>query len=105
MVSWLTYRDWRAAMYPTPRDVATYVQGSPQGKPAFYRIERWTTGRADCRGANLDQIKVVNDGSGHQAGDLVLRQVASAIQSSLRNTDIASRYGGDEFAIVLPDTD
>jgi len=54
---------------------------------------------------DVDQLKVVNDGSGHQAGDLVLRQVASAIQSSLRNTDIASRYGGDEFAIVLPDTD
>lgn len=54
---------------------------------------------------DVDQLKRVNDVWGHQAGDRVLGRVAGAIQNSLRTTDIASRYGGDEFAIILPDTD
>src|SRR6266571_5654317 len=53
---------------------------------------------------DVDQLKAVNDRWGHQAGDRVLGRVAGAIQKSLRDTDIASRYGGDEFAIILPDT-
>jgi len=54
---------------------------------------------------DVDQLKAVNDRWGHQAGDRVLGRVARAIQNSLRGTDIASRHGGDEFAIILPDTD
>src|SRR5438034_4503987 len=54
---------------------------------------------------DVDQLKAVNDRWGHQAGDRVLGRVARAIQTSLRGTDIASRHGGDEFAIILPDTD
>lgn len=54
---------------------------------------------------DVDQLKAVNDRWGHQAGDGVLGRVAGAIQSSLRSVDIAVRYGGDEFAIILPDTD
>lgn len=54
---------------------------------------------------DVDQLKAVNDRWGHQAGDGVLGRVAGAIQSSLRSADIAVRYGGDEFAIILPDTD
>ncbi len=53
---------------------------------------------------DVDQLKAVNDRWGHQAGDRVLGRVAGAIQRSLRGTDIASRYGGDEFAVILPDT-
>jgi len=54
---------------------------------------------------DVDQLKAVNDRWGHQAGDRVLGAVARAIQESLRGTDVASRYGGDEFAVILPDTD
>ena len=54
---------------------------------------------------DVDQLKAVNDRWGHQIGDRVLTRVAGAIQSGLRGTDIASRYGGDEFAVILPDTD
>ncbi len=53
---------------------------------------------------DVDQLKVVNDRWGHQAGDRVLSRVADAIQHSLRQTDIPSRHGGDEFAVILPDT-
>ena len=50
---------------------------------------------------DLDRFKEVNDSSGHQAGDLVLQEVASRIASNVRADDVAARLGGDEFAILL----
>src|SRR5213595_356180 len=54
---------------------------------------------------DVDQLKAVNDRWGHPAGDQMLVRVAGAIRDSLRGCDTASRYGGDEFAVILPDTD
>jgi diguanylate cyclase (GGDEF)-like protein len=51
---------------------------------------------------DLDHFKRVNDGYGHLAGDQVLRAVADAIKHSVRGHDMVGRYGGEEFAIVLP---
>ena len=50
---------------------------------------------------DLDQFKVVNDTCGHTAGDQMLQQIATLIQSGLRKTDILARLGGDEFGILL----
>lgn len=54
---------------------------------------------------DLDNFKQINDEYGHLTGDKILRSVADVIKGSIRNHDICSRYGGDEFCIILPDTD
>jgi len=53
---------------------------------------------------DIDYFKKVNDSYGHQAGDIVLRQIARIIQDSLRGSDFAFRYGGEEIMIVLTGT-
>ncbi len=54
---------------------------------------------------DLDHFKRVNDSHGHAAGDRVLRQVGSLLAANVRAMDSAGRYGGEEFLIVLPETD
>ena len=54
---------------------------------------------------DLDQFKYINDTSGHQAGDAMLRVVANALRRVIRDSDILARLGGDEFALVVPETD
>ncbi len=53
---------------------------------------------------DVDHFKAINDENGHGAGDRALRAVAHRVGKCLRTTDLFSRYGGDEFAILLPET-
>ena len=53
---------------------------------------------------DIDHFKDVNDTYGHDVGDVVLKSVAEEIKNSIRTTDYASRYGGEEFIIILPET-
>jgi diguanylate cyclase (GGDEF)-like protein len=52
---------------------------------------------------DLDHFKRFNDTFGHDAGDMVLQSVADLFRTSFRSTDICCRYGGEEFAIILPE--
>jgi len=67
--------------------------------------------RAALRGRNLsvcmtdiDRFKQVNDLYGHEAGDEVLQEFATRLRSTVRGADLACRYGGEEFVVVMPDT-
>jgi len=54
---------------------------------------------------DLDHFKMVNDKFGHRTGDYVLKRVCEVVRDNLRETDIVGRYGGEEFIVILPDTD
>ena len=54
---------------------------------------------------DIDHFKNINDQYGHLAGDKVIKMVTKACKDNLRITDVIGRYGGEEFIIILPDTD
>lgn len=53
---------------------------------------------------DIDNFKLINDTYGHPFGDFVLKELARIINASIRDTDITSRYGGEEFTVILPNT-
>ena len=74
--------------------VGTLVeQATSRGKPLTVLI------------LDIDYFKAINDGWGHDAGDDVLREFALRIRKSIRGIDLACRYGGEEFVVVMPETD
>ena len=52
---------------------------------------------------DLDRFKYINDTSGHQAGDALLKMVAEMLSRTIRTADVTGRLGGDEFAVILPE--
>ena len=74
--------------------LATLVeQGAARGKPLAVLV------------LDIDFFKVINDTYGHDAGDEVLREFSVRVRKSIRGIDLACRYGGEEFVIVMPETD
>jgi diguanylate cyclase (GGDEF)-like protein len=78
------HRAWEEEL---PREVA---RASREGSPLCVAI------------LDLDRFKDYNDHHGHQAGDLLLKEIAASWQQRLRATDVLARYGGEEFALALP---
>jgi two-component system cell cycle response regulator len=54
---------------------------------------------------DADRFKSLNDTHGHLVGDLVLRKIGAILRDSFRQSDTAGRYGGEEFVVILPETD
>lgn len=80
-------------------------------RKAFFDIAERELGRSWRNGQplalmliDLDHFKEINDGGGHEAGDVALQLVAERARASLRAADCMARLGGDEFAVLLPDT-
>jgi diguanylate cyclase (GGDEF)-like protein len=75
----------------------------------FQRMQEEIASIADGRTLSvlmidLDGFKRVNDETGHMRGDALLKEIANALVKSCRGSDVAARYGGDEFVILLPGT-
>jgi diguanylate cyclase len=70
----------------------------------FNRLQRYSQHHSTLLMCDIDHFKRVNDTYGHTAGDEVIRKVADVIKANIRTTDLAGRYGGEEFAILLVDT-
>jgi len=72
-------------------------------KEELARAQR-RAGTIACLMIDIDKFKSINDGYGHLAGDIALKEIAQRVESQIRSMDTAARFGGDELAILLPDT-
>ena len=70
----------------------------------FKRAARYNSPLA-CLMIDIDYFKKINDAYGHHTGDLVLREIAQTIKNTIRAIDVTARWGGEEFVVLLPQTD
>lgn len=104
------------AIYKYTKDLEYYATRDPltnlYNQRIFWELLGYEINRAERHGykfcllvLDLDDFKNINDSFGHAFGDKYLRRVADTIHSALRQGDILGRYGGDEFAVILPEAD
>ncbi len=104
------------AIYKYTQDLEYYATRDPltnlYNQRVFWELFDYEIKRAESHGygfavmvVDLDNFKTINDRYGHAFGDRFLQAYAETIQGAIRNEDILARYGGDEFALLLPETD
>lgn len=97
----------RRLLHEALTDPLTQLPNRRYGMDRFN--EEWSIATSNsmpigCLMIDIDHFKQVNDKRGHATGDVVLRQVATAIEGNSRRSDIAFRYGGEEFCVICPNT-
>jgi len=88
---------------PRPRRQAKSLDRSPDKSSS--RSPAMPVARGSLLVIDINDLKRVNDQHGHAAGDVVVRAVAETLRTALRPTDLCCRTGGDEFMVLMPDTD
>lgn len=99
---------YRAALALAMMDALTNVGNRRALEQAFIREYQAATRHSRCLSImviDLDHFKLINDSVGHAAGDKILRQVSTVLKNIIRLTDQIFRFGGEEFVVLLPDTD
>ena len=94
-----------AARYGELRATTDELTGVYNRRPVIAQLAEWAhRGRGNYAIAliDLDNFKTINDQFGHDCGDLIIQEVAATMREHFRDTDMVSRWGGDEFLVLMP---
>ncbi|WP_020208576.1 GGDEF domain-containing protein [Gilvimarinus chinensis] len=95
----------RELKYLSERDRLTGLQNRMGLELAYERLDKESSAPTAVMLLDIDHFKLINDRYGHAEGDRVIFELAQLLKSSVRSSDIVSRWGGEEFLLILPNTE
>ena len=93
---------YRRAIIDRMTKLYTHHQFQKKLEEEITRCQRYNSNFFSIIMLDIDNFKEFNDTFGHLQGDIIIKEIAAIINSSVRNIDFPARYGGEEFAIILP---